>query len=314
MLPVLTLTLNPTIDLTTSVDAMVPDGKLRCEAPVIEPGGGGINVARMVGELGGRATALVAVAGATGAHLKALLAEYQVEAVYLDAAGETRQSFAVHDRSEDKQYRFVLPGPPQDPLFSETVLLALDTLLAAGGIPLVVASGSLPPGLADGFYAEVAARVRASGARMIVDTSGPALHASLCEDLFLVKPDRAESRALADLFGVDPSDPIGLARAIVEDRNVEAAVVTLAADGAVLFHQGEARHLRPPRVPVVSKVGAGDSFVAALCCGLARDWPLDRAVAYGVAAAAAAVTSEGTALARKTDVERIFAEVTEEAR
>lgn len=304
---ILTITLNPAIDITTAVAELVPGPKMRCEAPRIEPGGGGVNVSRVIKELGGKSLALVAVAGATGTLMRELLAEAEIETAFLEARGLTRQSLAVHDRASGKQYRFVLPGPAQDTAFAEQALATLKELLADGTYPYVVASGSLPPGLPDGFFGEIAEFARARGARLILDTSGPALRAALGCGVFLVKPDQLEARALAASLGVDAEDPARLARSILENGGAEAVVVTLDAEGALLASEEGSVRLRAPKVQVVSKVGAGDSFVGAVSFALANGWPLARACGYGVAAAAAAVTTPATELARKADVDRLYA-------
>ena len=113
--PVLTVTLNPALDLSTSTDEVVPELKLRCEAPDIDPGGGGINVSRAIANMGGRSRALVALGGATGTRLCDLLHQTGLPVLRLNAPGETRQSLSVIDRSDGAQFRFVLPGPEWRP-------------------------------------------------------------------------------------------------------------------------------------------------------------------------------------------------------
>jgi 6-phosphofructokinase 2 len=305
----LTITLNPAIDLTTSVSKLVPGRKLRCEAPKVHPGGGGVNVSRTIKELGGSSTALVAVGGATGELMRELLAAAGIDAVFLDAMGTTRQSFAVHDRNTGEQFRFVLPGPTQDAAFAERALSAVTELMATGGYRYVVASGSLPPGVPIGFYGSVAEVVRAHDARLIVDASGPALETALGHGVFLVRTNAGEAQVLAEVLNIDPSNPEKLCRAIISERAAEVVIVALGAEGALLVSATDAVRIRSPRVEVVSPVGAGDSFVGALSFALAEGWPLEQACKYGVAAAAAAVTTEATELAHKVDVDRLYAEM-----
>lgn len=306
---ILTITLNPAIDMTTAVSTLTPGIKLRCEEPRLDPGGGGINISRVIKELGGASTALVAIAGPTGELMRELLAEAGIDAAFLHAAGLTRQSFAVHDRKTGEQYRFVLPGPNQRPEFAEAILTVVSRLIAERHYDYVAASGSLPPGLPDDYYGRLGDMVAARGARLILDTSGPALKAALGHRIFLVKPDHTEAKTLGDAFGMKTEDPQSLAQLILASNGAEAVVVTLGPDGALLASSSGCLRVRPPKVEVVSAVGAGDSFIGALCLGLARDWPLEQAVAYGVAAAAAAVLTPATELAHKTDVERLYAAV-----
>lgn len=309
---ILTITLNPAIDYATTVEEFVPGRKLRCEQPRIDPGGGGVNVSRVIKELGGASTALVAVAGVTGALMRELLADTGIEAVFLNAKGTTRQSFAVHDQSSGKQFRLVFPGPEQDSAFAEQTLAKLEKLLAPGDFAYVVASGSLPPGLPDDFYGRVAEIVRKRESRLILDTSGPALRAALGRGVFLVKPDAVEAEALAAALGTEAKDPAVLARSILDGGGAEVVIITLGADGALLASKEGTIRIRPPPVEVVSAVGAGDSFVGALSFALADGWPLDQACAYGGAAAAAAVTTRATELAHKPDVDRLYAEMKRE--
>jgi 6-phosphofructokinase 2 len=306
---ILTVTLNPAVDITTAVAAVDPGRKRRCEIPRIDPGGGGVNTSRVIKELGGLTTALVAVGGTTGVLMRRLLDDAGIETVYLDAAGMTREDFAIHDRATGLQYRFLLPGPVQDAAFGERALESCRELLATGDFPYVVASGSLPPGLPDDFYASLAGVVREYGARMILDTSGPALQASLSSGVFLIRTNDREARELAEALDADPDDPESLARSMVASGKAEIVIITLGASGALLVAEHGAVRIRSPYVDVISPVGAGDSFVGALCFALAKQWPIERCCAYGVAAAAAAMMTEATELAHRDDIDRLFAEI-----
>jgi 6-phosphofructokinase 2 len=306
---ILTITLNPAIDVTTAVEAVVPGRKLRCDPPRIDPGGGGVNVSRVIKELGGATTALVAVAGATGAMMRELLEAAGIETVLIEATGMTRQSIAVHDRTSGGQYRFVLPGPVQDAAFADRALAAVRDLLTTGDYPYVVASGSLPPGVPDDFYGRLAELVRAQDARTILDTSGAALAGALGRGAFLIRTNSIEAAELAGTLKVSPDDSEGLARSIVASGSAEAAIVTSGADGALLVTGSSAVRIQAPHVDVVSPVGAGDSFVGALCFALVEGWPIERACAHGVAAAAAAMTTEATELAHGDDIKRLFSAI-----
>ena len=171
--PILTVTLNPALDLTTSAPRVVPDDKLRCTAPRFDPGGGGINVSRAIRAMGGDSTALVALGGATGTRLAGLLADAGLPLLTLPAPGETRQSVTVDDQALGRQYRFVMPGPEWSDADVEAALQAAVDALRPDA--LLVLSGSNPPGVPAGFAARLAERLQGSGARLVVDTSGEAL-------------------------------------------------------------------------------------------------------------------------------------------
>jgi 6-phosphofructokinase 2 len=133
------------------------------------------------------------------------------------------------------------------------------------------------------------------------------LRAALGRDLFLLRTNQIEARQLARMMDVDPDDQNGLAQALVASGAAEAVIIALGADGMLLAQTDGVLQIRPPPVDIASPVGAGDSFVGALCFALGAEWPLERACAYGVAAAAAALMTEATELAHKADVERLFA-------
>ncbi len=155
MAQILTVTLNPALDLATTTEAVLAGPKLRCDMPRADAGGGGVNVSRALRQLGGASTALVALGGGAGARLGELLVADGIDVLRLDAPGETRQSLAVTDRTSGGQYRFVMPGPTWD---SSDVDRAVDSIVAASGKgTLVVLSGSLPPGRAAGPAAAVGA-------------------------------------------------------------------------------------------------------------------------------------------------------------
>lgn len=312
MKPIVTLTLNPTLDKSSAVRQVVADRKLRCDPPLREPGGGGLNVARVVGELGGEALALYTAGGFPGRMLSELLDATGVRHTPIPIAGETRENLMVVERSTGRQFRFGMPGPVLAAAEWQACLDALDAIEPAPDY--IVASGSLPPGVPSDFYARVARHGRERGARVIVDTSGEALRPALEAGVFLVKPN---ARELDAFFPGERAHDIGLAEAarrVVENGWAEVVVLSLGAAGALLVSDGACRRIPSPAVEIVSKVGAGDSMVAGIVVALSRGEELGAAVSYGVAAGAAAVLTPGTALCRREDVDRLYAEIEAGAR
>jgi 6-phosphofructokinase 2 len=306
MQSVLTITLNPAIDVTTAVGELAPRAKLRCETPLYQPGGGGINISRMIAELGGHSRAFVGLAGHSGQFMKELIEAEGIEPETFELDGETRMTLQVVDRSSDQQYRFVLPGPAQPADTEDRLLSVLADCIREGSYRYVVVSGSAPPGLPDDFYGRLAGRVSDTGARLILDTSGKPLQAALGRGLYLVKPDQAEAEFLLRSMGGEGGSVEDVAGKLFDSRAAEVVIVTFGAKGAVLVSEEGQTRFQPPHVDVKSTVGAGDSFVAALCWALASDWPLVEACRYGVAAAAAAVLTEATELAYRTDVDDLY--------
>lgn len=300
-----TLTMNPALDVSTATEAVRPTEKLRCTPPTYEAGGGGINVARVVHELGGPAVAVFPAGGASGQRLQALLERERLETEVVDVAGWTRESLTVDERVTGEQYRFVLPGPALDPGDAQR---CLDRLGADEQLPsFVVASGSLPPGLPEDFYASLSKQCERLGAALIIDTGGEALRRIAGCDIRLLKPNLREAETLLGRSIEDEAGEEEAARELISRGICRTAVVSLGARGAVACDGESVRRFPPFDVPIRSAVGAGDSMVAAIVLGLSRDWPFFEAVRYGMAAGAAAVTTSGTQLARRGDVERLFA-------
>ena len=175
---IFTLTLSPSLDSATLTAQLYPEGKLRCSAPVFEPGGGGINVARAIVHLGGKATAIFPAGGATGEHLVSLLADEQVAVDTVESHDWTRQNLHVHVESTHEQYRFVMPGAT----LSEDEFRQLEEkVLAIESGALLVISGSLPPGVKTERLTQLIRAAQQNGIRCIVDSSGEALSAALTD-------------------------------------------------------------------------------------------------------------------------------------
>lgn len=298
------LTLNPALDVATSTAKVVPTSKLRCGPPKYDPGGGGINVARVILTLGGEAVAVFPAGGATGQRLVELVDAAGLPRRVVPTAGPTRMSFTVDEAASGQQYRFVMPGPELAPEEQECCLRTLGDLAPAPRF--LVASGSLPPGVDQGFYGRICELAQAIGAKMILDTSGPALRAS-CRGVFLLKPNLRELEDMAGTALPGVEEQLAAARQLVADGKAQAVVISLGAEGALWANADEWERL--PGIPVEARsaIGAGDSMVGAMALALARGWPMREAVRYGMAAGAAALLTPGTELCRREDVERLFA-------
>jgi 6-phosphofructokinase 2 len=309
---IVTLTLNPALDLSTATAHVEPVHKLRCEAPRFDPGGGGVNVARVTSRLGADTLAIFPVGGPTGERLTGLLAAEGLKTQALPIAGDTRESFSVTDRGDGGEYRFVLPGPE----LSEAEWTAcLEATMAAahpdGLVPeaLVVVSGSLAPGGPPAALAELARRCRSAGLRLAVDTSGEALEAALSGGVFLIKPSLRE---LSDLSGrprADEAARLKACRELIGRGAVQVIALSLGPEGAMLVTAQEALFAGALPVQPISTIGAGDSFLGGLLWALTRGMPLAECLRHAAAAGAAAVLSPGTALSHADDVRRLAADV-----
>jgi 6-phosphofructokinase 2 len=300
---IVTLTMNPALDIATVTERVVPTHKLRCEAPRYDPGGGGINVARAAHALGGDALAIFPAGGSAGETIRHLLREQGVAHEAVAIAGFTRESLAVEERRSGQQYRFILPGPQIGPADQERCLDALSA--AAPSAEFIVASGSLPLGVPEDFYARVAAVAKRHGKRLVLDTSGAALKRA-GRGIYLLKPSLRELEELTGHAIGSERDEEEAAGELIEEGRSEVVVLSLGARGALLVSAQQKE--RVPAIPVQAKstVGAGDSMLAGIVLGLCRGLPLPKAVHFGMAAGAAALLGSGTQLCRREDVERMY--------
>ena len=307
MADVVTLTMNPSIDLSVSVERVMPFHKLRCSAARRDPGGGGINVARVLKRLGADVTAIYPIGGALGQLLRELVEREGIPELTIPIAGETREDFTVTEHSTGAQFRFLLPGPQLTEQEWGTCLTMLGKV--ERGARFVVGSGSLPPGVPDDFYGRIAEVAKAAGRKTIIDSSGPALHAALDAGVYLIKPSLNELRLLIGQPLETQSDWIKACHALVNAGKAEVVALTLGDDGALLVTREQVvRALALPIKPV-SVVGAGDSFLGAMIWCLASGRSMETAFRYGVAAGSAALLMQGTELCRREDVERLAGEV-----
>lgn len=302
--PILTLTMNPALDLSTRTDAVRPGRKLRCGPTRIDPGGGGVNVSRAIRNLGGASEAVLPLGGATGERYRVLLGATGLEPAIVPIDEATRENITIDETSTGEQYRFVLPGPELREQEWRSCLSVLQERLPTGGY--LVASGSLPPGVPAEFYGMVADLAADRGVTLVVDAAGPALAGALAKGVFLIKPSREE---LADLAGADrdltADEQLSSAREIVADGRAQLVAVTLGADGALLVSDAGALTLPTPQVTVASTVGAGDAFLAGFVLRLAQGGSIEQAFRTAVAAGSATAMSPGTELCQAEDVARL---------
>ena len=307
MRDILTVTLNPALDLSTGAPSVHPGVKLRCDPVHIDPGGGGINVSRAVALLGGTSRCFVALAGGTGERIADLLAAAGVNLIVHDGPGETRSSLAVIDHRTGEQYRFMLPGPDWHANDIMGVSQGIREAVRPGSI--VVISGSLPPGVPPSILPELCRQITEGGADAIIDTSGPALHllaGAHGPAPMVLRMNNVEADDIAGHHLRDLAESADFASALVARGAAKIVIIARGPEGSILATATGRLHSRAANVPVRSKVGAGDSFVGGFIFGMARGDSLGIALQRGVSAASAAVMSEGTMLCRREDAERLF--------
>lgn len=290
---IVTLTANPSADRAVHLPGpLVPGEVQRAESSREDAGGKGVNVARVISAAGAPARAVVPVNDHDPYRL--LLDDANVDLEIVPVAGRARANLTITD-PQGETTKLNLPGAELSP--AEATALTEGVVAAAEGATWLVLAGSLPPGVPDTFYADLIAAVRdrwgTRAPRIAVDASGPALAAVVASARpDLIKPNHEE---LAELVGEDAAsddDVIAAAArrasALVPDR-VASALVTLGADGALLFAAEGSWRGRAPKIQVASTVGAGDSSLAGYLLadleGAAAPDRLARSIAYGAAAA-----------------------------
>ena len=295
---IVTLTVNPAIDLSAKAASVQPGHKIRTFDERYDPGGGGINVARVIRELGGETLAVFASGGVTGRFVEQMLTQEKVPWHAVPIGGSCRISVTVHETSTGQEYRFVPRGPNLTAAECGNILGTLRGIEAHW----IVASGSLAPGMPTDFYAQVAGVAAALGARFVLDTSGSALAASLGHGIFLLKPSLSELETIVGRKVRDLGGQMDEAKRLVQSGAADMIALTLGSDGAILATSERTFHLPAPPVKVRTGVGAGDSFLAGLVFALAHGKPAERALELAVACGAAAVQGSGTAQVRRADV------------
>ncbi len=308
---IITITFSPCIDKSTSIASLVPEKKLKCKPPKLEPGGGGINVARAIKKLGGDATAIFPSGGYTGKYFNHLLEKERVPSLIVETANETRENIIILDESSNNQYRFGMPGKE---LSEKEWKQCLEKAGQIKDAEFIVASGSLPPGVPLDIYAQLAKIAKSMNAKFVVDTSGEALKQAADEGVYLLKPNFGELSSLAGKKELHPGEVKDIATEIIKKGKCEVMVVSMGASGAMLVTKNMNEMITPPPAIKKSSVGAGDSMVAGIIFSLSRGKSLPEAVRYGVACGTAATMNPGTELCRKEDADRLYAVINEVVR
>lgn len=303
MAAIVTVTFSPSIDKSFSVPEMVPDKKLKTSLPHLDPGGGGINVARAIKKLGGQATAVFPSGGYTGHQFNDLLRKEDIDCVVIDVEHDARENIIIMDAAHNLQYRFGMPGTL---LLKHEWKAMLRVVEDMPEIEYLVCSGSLPPGVPEDVYAQLGRMAKRKGAKCIVDTSGRPLQLAIEAGLFLVKPNLGELAAYAGKTYLSTEEAEAIARDMILHSHCEVAVVSMGPAGALLVTIDNTTVIPSPQVERRSTVGAGDSMVAGIVFTLAQGRGLTDSVRYGVACGTAATMNPGTELCRKEDVEMIY--------
>ena len=300
---IVTLTLNPAIDKSTTVDHLIPEKKLRCTQMLMEAGGGGINVSKAISELGGKTKSIFTCGGVNGKLLLELLARDSIQTVPIQIKDSTRESIMVTETSTNKEYKFIVPGPSIDVTELQEIKSTIERLK---NVSFLICSGSLPANVSDDFLAGIAAIAKERKIKFIMDTSGPALKKALMQGVYLIKPNMSELCFLADVKYLEADEIEYAVDEIILQGKCEVIVVSMGPSGALLVTKGFKKRFPAPVVKKTSTVGAGDSMLAGIVWMLEQDKTLEDAVRFGIACGTAATVMNGPGLFKKEDACKFF--------
>ena len=295
-----TLTLNPAVDREHTVPAIEFDTVLRATGSRVDCGGKGINVSRMIKQLGGESTALGLVGGAEGKMLSDELASQKITTDFVFVVENTRTNISIVSGSGKHHLKVNEPGPN----ISAVELSALEDKvcqLARDGDWWIL-SGSLPPGVSPSIYQKLISLIQSSGAFAILDTSGDAFRLSCTAKPFLITPNLVEATECTG-----EAEAIAAAR-IFQQQNLQA-IVTLGRKGALLVDKSGVTQVTAPSIEARNPIGAGDALVGGVAFALNQGQSLREAISIGVACGTVAASLDGTDFGDLKTVEAILSKI-----
>lgn len=304
MARVLTVTLNPALDLTVQLPALRLGEVNRSDNLQVHAAGKGLNVAQVLADLGHQLTVTGFLGEANAQPFEQLFAARGFADEFVRVAGETRSNIKLAE-ADGRITDINGPGLEVGAAQRDELLARLERLVP--GHELVVVAGSLPRGVEVPWFVELLQRLARLDARVALDTSGAALREGLALSPWLIKPNEDE---LAQARDLDPAD----ARALADEARrlnarIEHVVMSQGAAGVSWFSPAAAWHAQPPKVRVVSTVGAGDSLLAGMLHGLLAGWPAERTLAHATAIAAQAVGQIGFGITDRAQLAELEAAV-----
>ncbi|OMH32782.1 1-phosphofructokinase family hexose kinase [Motiliproteus sp. MSK22-1] len=309
MAAILSIALNPTIDMSSEAEQVVPTRKIRTCNEKHHPGGGGVNVARVINMLGGAVELIFTSGGVTGILLEQSLDCTGIECRKIKIEQSTRLAHMIYEQQTGLEYRFVPVGPE---VSQQELNLVLEQVEEFEGDYIIV-SGSLPLSVPYDTYALIADIADRKNIRFIIDSSGEGLKCALAKSpVFLIKPNHRELEKLTGKR-LDNNEAKEAALELVRNGSARNVVVSMGAEGAFLANEEGGLFIPASPVNVRSAVGAGDSFVGAMAFSLASGHAIQDAFRFGVAAGAAAVMTDGTELCKREDVLKLYGDILSKA-
>ncbi|HEM3122341.1 TPA: tagatose-6-phosphate kinase [Streptococcus suis] len=268
---ILTITLNPSVDIAYQLDTFHLDTVNRVEKVQKTAGGKGLNVTRVLKQIGEDVVATGFIGGEIGSYVKKQLTRNDIKNSFVEIGSETRNCIAVlHD---GKQTEILEQGPTIQEHEALNFIEHLEIIL--NNVDVVVISGSLPKGLASNYYVEIVELCKKCGVTVVLDCSGEALKKVLesQQKPTVIKPNTEE---LSQLIGKEVTDDIQELKSVLSGQlfqGIDWIVVSLGAQGAFAKHNDKFYRVRIPKIKVVNPVGSGDSTVAGIAAGLVHALP-----------------------------------------
>lgn len=302
---ILTVTLNPSIDKTLFVKELKVGDTNRVIRTETDAGGKGVNLSRIVVELGGKSLATGFLGGGAGAHVRSVLDDQGVEHEFVRLKGVTRTNVSIETEAQDAPTTFNSPGPNVGPeewqrLLDRVAQLAKKAKWTAFG-------GSLPPGCPPDAFKRLIEVARESGSRSALDADGDPLKVGIEANPEFIKPNAKEAGRLLGSEVKTDQDAIAACKKLYE-RGIPYVIVSRGAKGAVLACDGGLFSGVSPTIEARSTVGSGDSLIAGFLWALEEGKQVDEALRYGLAAGAATALSDGTDVGRREDILRLLEE------
>jgi 1-phosphofructokinase len=303
---IITVTLNPAIDQTLVVPKFVAGDTIRVKSSRFDPGGKGINVSRVVRELGGESIAMGFAPGGLGRYLEQTLETQGIDTDFVHTRGETRTNITIMDESRHVHTILSDPGPTIDKDSVQTLRRRIKRRLRPGD--WLVLAGSIPPPLTGAIYAELIREATEIGAHTVLDADNLAMKTGAEAHPEVVKGNRREVERLVGRHLDDEPSTLSAADEI-QQSGVSTVIITRGREGAVVNTDGRCLRGVAPRVRAVSAVGSGDALLAGIVLTLSRGGTMDEAVRLGIAAGTATVLVQGTEMCRRREVDILLPRV-----
>ena len=301
-----TVTPNPAVDRELTVPVMELDSVLRASESRVDFGGKGFNVSRLLKGMDTPSVALGFLAGNAGELLQNGLKSLGIGTDFVWVAGETRTNVSIVTQSHDHYRKVNEMGPLVDSAKQQELLGKIDSLAKLG--EWWVLAGSMPPGVADDFYARIVRVLNNNGAQAILDTAGEPLKLSCGEKPFLVKPNMEEAGALTGLSMITP-DEIAAGAGEIRRMGAQNVVISMGKAGALLQTTVGTWLVDSPKIQELNPIGAGDSMVGGLVRALSQGIPVIEALGWGVASGAATASLKGTEVGTRSLIESLVGQV-----